>query len=344
MEAKKELILELHLKNFRNCEILRKLKKLNVNRRLIERTIASYRKTGSIKNIKRLGRSRTVRTKKLIKKVRERIRRNQHQTVRKLAVDLKVSKSLVHNVIKKDLGMKAYKKKKIHGLTIAQKKARVKKCDHLLSWHGDTEFIFSDEKLFVLQEHHNAQNDRLYAVSMDDIPIEKKIVERYQSASSVMVWGAISVRGKLPLVFIDKGVKINKEYYLEEVLKKHLLPDAKALFGDDYFCFQQDSAPAHKAKIIQKWLGDNLPDFLSVDEWPAASPDLNPLDYTIWSYMLTKLGNLKNINLETFKSRIAQVWDEIPDDVVRASCNAFFKRIKAVKKNGGERYELLPKK
>lgn len=75
----------------------------------------------------------------------------------------------------------------------------------------------------------------MYAVTMDDVPIEKKIIERYQNASSVMVWGAVSSRGKLPLLYIEKGVKINQEYYLENVLKQHLLPQqhysAKNIFA-----------------------------------------------------------------------------------------------------------------
>ncbi|KAI8430284.1 hypothetical protein MSG28_000603 [Choristoneura fumiferana] len=42
--------------------------------------------------------------------------------------------------------------------------------------------------------------------------------------------------------------------------------------------FQQDSAPPHKAKLTQKWLMENLPGFISTDEWPSSSSDLNSLD------------------------------------------------------------------
>jgi hypothetical protein len=53
-----------------------------------------------------------------------------------------------------------------------------------------------------------------------------------------MVWSAIFKKERLPLVFIVIGVKINKEYYKEEVLEKHLLLAAQNLYEDDYFCFQ----------------------------------------------------------------------------------------------------------
>lgn len=39
----------------------------------------------------------------------------------------------------------------------------------------------------------------------------------------------VSKKGKLPLVFIDKGVKINQKYYIEEVLEKNLLPNVNDL-------------------------------------------------------------------------------------------------------------------
>lgn len=174
MEAKRELVISLHFQNKRNSEICRELKTIGVNRKFVQRTINRFKETGSVKIKKKTGSKKSTRSTKIIKAVRERIRRNPSQTQRKLAFDLGVSKSSIQRIIKSDLHMRAFKKKRIHGLTQKQKEARVKKCRYLIQWHADTEFLFSDEKLFVLQEHYNAQNDRVYAVSMDNIPIEKK--------------------------------------------------------------------------------------------------------------------------------------------------------------------------
>ena len=45
-----------------------------------------------------------------------------------------------------------------------------------------------------------------------------------QKPVSVMVWGGVTATGlKTPLVFIDEGVKINKDTYLK-LLKENLLP------------------------------------------------------------------------------------------------------------------------
>lgn len=61
---------------------------------------------------------------------------------------------------------------------------------------------------------------------------------RFQNPSSIMIWGAFSKRGKFPLVFIDKGVKIGVEVYKKDILKNVILPNLKTMFGDEYYCYQ----------------------------------------------------------------------------------------------------------
>jgi hypothetical protein len=74
---------------------------------------------------------------------------------------------------------------------------RVKRAKIRLSWHASDEIIFSDEKMFVLEQQLDVQNDRVWSVSLSDIPREKLTVPRYQNASVVMMWGVISRKGHL---------------------------------------------------------------------------------------------------------------------------------------------------
>jgi hypothetical protein len=50
----------------------------------------------------------------------------------------------------------------------------------------------------------------------------------------------------------------------------------------DFFIFQQDSAPAYRARNTIELLRRETPDFIGPDLWPANSPDLNPVDYRFW--------------------------------------------------------------
>ena len=82
-----------------------------------------------------------------------------------------------------------------------------------------------------------------------------------------MVWAAITADGRSPLVFLDRGVKINWAVYRRTVLKAVLKPWADKHFGRRPWTFQQDSAPSHKADITQEWLKINVPHFISRSEW-----------------------------------------------------------------------------
>lgn len=88
-----------------------------------------------------------------------------------------------------------------------------------------------------------------------------------------MVWGAVSKKGRLPLKFVEKGIKIDTEYYLQEIMEGHVLKYAPKLFQEPWV-YQQDSAPAHASKKTQTWCEGNLPNFIAKDLWPPASPNL----------------------------------------------------------------------
>ena len=74
--------------------------------------------------------------------------------------------------------------------------------------------IFSNEKLFTVEAALSHRNNRVLSKSLQDIPPGLKKVRITQTPASVMVW----------LVFVAKGVKINKEVYINKILKDSLMP------------------------------------------------------------------------------------------------------------------------
>ncbi len=87
---------------------------------------------------------------------------------------------------------------------------------------------------------------------------------------SVMIWAAMSSAGVGPLCFLMSSV--NTTIY-QDILEHFMLPSADKLYGDADFIFQQDLAPAHTAKGTKSWFNDHG---VTVLDWPANSPDLNP--------------------------------------------------------------------
>ena len=55
--------------------------------------------------------------------------------------------------------------------------------------------------------------------------------------------------------------------------------------------FQQDGAPAHRAKKTQEWFRTNFPDFWAKDEWPGNSSGLSPIE-NLWALVQQKLSQL----------------------------------------------------
>jgi len=90
----------------------------------------------------------------------------------------------------------------------------------------------------------------------------------------------ISKLGCTDLVFVDPGVKINSTYYRDMFLSKQLLPVMREVSGE-FFIFQQDNAPAHRARDTVQLLKQATPAFIPPYLWPENSPDLNPVDYRI---------------------------------------------------------------
>lgn len=323
-------------------EIVKLVRPIGIKQRFVYRTVKRLQETGSIKDRKRSGRPRTARTKERIRRVQMKIQRNPQRSARKLAKEEGVSDFSMRQIIKVDLKLKPYKKRVVHGLTTKQRDTRKERCQMLLDRYNNEKIkkiIFSDEKLFVVEQYYNAQNIRVYSGSFENIPEHLKTVQRFQNASSIMVWAGISHRGKLPLVFIDKGVKINANFYQSDILQAQLKPEADKLYPNHDWIFQQDSAPAHKARTNQDWCRNNCPAFISAAEWPPSSPDLNPLDYCIWGILEPIINAKQHHSLESMKRMLVQQWDKLTIKTVRDAIGVWRSRLQRVVDAGGGRFE-----
>ena len=80
--------------------------------------------------------------------------------------------------------------------------------------------VFSDVKPFQIEQCVNTQNDQVYLPKKSAENVYLGLAIRTLAQPMVMVWAAVSADGRFPLVFI----KVNAEYYRENVLKAVLKP------------------------------------------------------------------------------------------------------------------------
>lgn len=338
----RQSVISLHQAGNSPAEILRSLRGLGISRKFIYRTIQRYNASESIEDRPRSGRPRSVRTPNAIKAVKARIRRNpvRHQTV--MAREMAISRRSMSRILRDDLGLKAYRRRTGQFLSTQLKERRLERSKELLARYADDrhkEILFSDEKIFTVEQTFNRQNDRVYAHSSKEASAVAPRIERAHHPASLMVWWGISYHGVTKLHFCEAGVKTKAANYQSDILDGVVKPLNDTLFRGGYWVFQQDSAPAHKARTTQEWLRENVPAFISSQEWPPGSPDLNPLDYAIWADLEAKVCTSKHTNLSSLKRALVRETENYPIEKVRAAIDEWPRRLKSCVKARGGHFE-----
>ena len=146
-----------------------------------------------------------------------------------------------------------------------------------------------------------------------------------------MVWTSVTSCGKKgPLIFVEPGVKIDQHHYLEMLSTKVKPWLDKQDWPASGYKFEQDSAPSHAATRVQDWMDQNLIGFWPKQFWPPKSPDLNPMDYSIWSALEKAVNVRAHPNLVSLKKSIRQAWNDLGSDYIRDVCSSARKRFQAV--------------
>ena len=328
------LLLNSGLKNYSIA------KRLQMSERTVQKIIKRYRDTGSVDDKPRSGRPKSACSSKNIKNIKDKIRRNPNRSMRQMAKEHKISKGSVRNIVKNNLKLHPYRIQKAQKPTEQANSSRVAKSKALITRLSNGALLntlWTDEKLFTVEQAFNKQNNRILASSIANA--SDRIVERCAHPASVMVWAGVTSRFKTPLIFVEPGVKIDKHYYIDKILEAVVIPWARKTFKSKKWLFQQDGAPAHTARLTQKWFRDNLIDFISKEEWPGYSPDLNPMDFSVWGYLENKACATPHKNLNSLKASLIREWNKMPLDMLRATVEAVPTRLKACINSNGNRFE-----
>ena len=151
------------------------------------------------------------------------------------------------------------------------------------------------------------------------------------SQASLMVWGAISSAGTLHLICMSESITaVSYTKMLEEEFFQ----------SDEYelpvnYIWMHDNAPPHRAKFTQQFLENKR---ISVLNWPAHSPDLNPIE-NVWGILQEKLyaGGRSFSNTTELWEEICEQWKKVPNEVVKNLYNSMPKRCCDVIQQNGQR-------
>lgn len=138
--------------------------------------------------------------------------------------------------------------------------------------------------------------------------------------------------------FVERGVKINVEVYQNRILKEIVKPWTQNYFKESEWTFQQDWAPAHGSKSTLSFCQKNW----GKDLWPSNSPDLNPMDFSVWSILESRACAKSHKSVEALKC-LEKAWATITKKELSTIIENFRKRQKACVKAKGGNFEHLLK-
>ena len=78
----------------------------------------------------------------------------------------------------------------------------------------------------------------------------------------------------------------------------------------------------HKAKTMQERLGKHIPECISSEHWLSTSPDLNPLDYKLWSVLLRMVCTRHHHYLKSLKQVLVEDVDNFHMDFIHTAIDA----------------------
>ena len=130
------------------------------------------------------------------------------------------------------------------------------------------------------------------------------------------------------MLFVEDGLKVNSAGYIE-VLAENVVPWVTETYGTHYI-FTHDGAAAHTANKTQQWCKDHFCSFSDKELWPPSSPDINRMDFGIWSILDSEVSSVWRGSVPALRAALDAAWSHLDPEVVRRASASVTSRLRAV--------------
>lgn len=319
---------EIIVKEFKNGDTITSIaKKYSISHTVISRIVSRARTAGSVETIHRGGRPRKTSNYE-DRRIVSLLKKDPFLSARtiKERLDLNLSaRSVQRRAV--DSGLHSFRIAKKPFISAKNRKARLKFARDHLNWTIEKwkTVLFSDESKFNLKSSDGFKRVRR--------PIGERLNPRYlqgtvkHGGGNIMVWGCFSGQGIGP---IHKINGIMDRFVYKEILQTVMLPYAEEEMTLKWK-FQQDNDPKHTAKVVKEWFNINQ---IDVMEWPAQSPDLNPIE-NLWEIADRRVKRDNSSNTDSLFAQVEKAWKNIPIKFINNLIESMPRRCAAVIKNNG---------
>ena len=262
------------------------------------------------------------------------VRRNPFRSARRIqnefrhATQITLSTQTVRNRLH-EAGLNSRRPRVVPRMTADHRRHRLQWAREHSRWNIAqwSNVLFTDESRFTV-DHADGGLRVWRGVGQRNNPQFTVGVNRW-GGGSVMVWAGISIVERTQLHIVQGNM--NAQYYRDNILQSIVLPIRNRL--GDRFCLMDDNARPHRARIITTFLDDNEIQRL---EWPAMSPDLNPIE-NIWGILGRRVRNHNPpiSSVQTLTAALLEEWDNIEQAVIRNTISSMRRRcMECVNVNG----------
>jgi hypothetical protein len=274
----------------------------------------------------------------VVDQVEELIAENPHSSTRLMSAQTNVSHTNVRTILRRRLHMHPYKVSVVQEILPRDHNSRMQYCNFFQqNLNNDDVFdlsFFTDESWFHLSGYVNKQNYRTWSTVNP-----RNFLEVPLHPLKIGIWLAVSRRRIIgPIFFHDT---INGQRYRDQFLTPFLDEVHPDEFENGYF--QQDGATAHTSRENLRFLEEFFPGrVVSLGTWPARSPDLTPLDFSIFGFLKTEVFKEKINNLQELMARITLKCNEITPDILQHIFDNMKRPVVlCMQQNGGHFQHLL---
>lgn len=313
-------------------------------RRVFSRLAYRLQQTGQVLPIPVPNRLRFARNEENIINVLAYVEVDPHLSVRNFSLDLGISKSTVHRILREHL-LHPYHVVLHQALYDGDFDRRLDHCHWLIEMCNEnpqfmSQVLWTDEASFSSDGNLNIHNAHYWSANNPHWMLQIE----HQNRWSVNVWCGI-LGDNIIGPFVFNG-HLNGQMYLN-FLRNELpvLLEDVALDTRASMWYQHDGCPAHFSREVRDFLDISYPNRWigrgSLFPWPARSPDLTVLDFYLWGRIKDLVFKTRPTTPENMVERIQGAIQNISRAEIETSVFSTRRRLEQCILNNGQHFEHL---